>query len=906
MATKQPKTTGPKAAAGDSARGAHQSVDALEHKADERSFIPSREDAGLESDAVAGRPAALSVPLNPVVHRGQDPELFWLGKYGDGDDRRTLDIDIRSLYRHEHIAPETLIARLYRLKSRSDTQHELFVNELHGNPLALDEEQKPGAYYHRKDKWQNRLIQGDSLLVMTSLLEREGMAGQVQCIYIDPPYGIDYKSNWQMRIGDRRMPEADPDDALSGEAEVIKAFRDTWELGIHSFLSYLRDRLLVAKELLSTSGSCFVQISDQNVHLVKSVMEEVFGSDCYVVTFPVKKKGSQKSSLIDPVNDYVLWFSRSPRDSGSVKFRKLYEPRELDAETLSEFKLVELTDGTYHTLASVPVGGESRDYRLAPQLLFKEAKGARLFRPWPITNGGERANQMDPIEFDGKTFRPPKNRCWSYRSRDNGQGDIPMLRLREAGRLFASGESLDGKRYLDDFPFKERSNWWDGLGGAADPMYVVQTNDEIIKRCVLMTTDPGDLVLDPTCGSGTTAFVAEGWGRRWITIDTARIALSVAKTRLMTATFPWYRLVDTEGEDIRHGFHYKKVQRLMLGDIANNTPPDTVDLFDQPEIDRKKLRVAGPFTVETLQGFEPLAPEAIDHANASTDNVQRFTERVFEHLKHAGIKNGIRNEMAVFNRVDLVNEESGALHAEGWYASEKGGVKGEKKAYLHIGPQFGTVSRQAVNQAIRACRDRADADWLVILGFGFESDIDNRAVTVKHGSFEVTKVRMHDDLMQEGLIKKDKKAASFVTIGEPEIGLVESTMPDGRAARQVEIRGLDIYDPVKDEVKPRSAADINYWMVDDDYDGANFIARQVFFCGGDADEFDKFRRGLTNLAAAGLKARAERTLRVEIDEEAFARVYGFRSHPIPAEKGRRVAVRVISQFGEESTKVITL
>jgi adenine-specific DNA-methyltransferase len=348
--------------------------------------------------------------------------------------------------------------------------------------------------------------------------------------------------------------------------------------------------------------------------------------------------------------------------------------------------------------------------------------------------------------------------------------------------------------------------------------------------------------------------------------------------------------------------HLQDLPHVTLKSIVNSEPPETETLYDQPEIDRKKLRVAGPFTVETLQSFEPLAPDAIDAANASMDNVQRFTERIFEHLKHAGIKNGIRNETAVFNRVDMINEDSGALHAEGWYGSDKG----EKKAYFHIGPQFGTVSRQAVNTAIRACRDRADADWLVILGFGFESDIENRNVTLKVGSFEVTKVRMHDDLMQDGLIKKDKKAASFVTIGEPEVGLVDAVLADGKSARQVEIKGLDIYDPIKDEVKGRSVADINYWMVDDDYDGANFIARQVFFCGGDADEFDKFKRGLSSLAAAGLKAKVERTLRVEIDDEAFARVYGFRSHPIPADRGRRVAVRVISQFGEESTKVVRL
>jgi len=365
----------------------------------------------------------------------------------------------------------------------------------------------------------------------------------------------------------------------------------------------------------------------------------------------------------------------------------------------------------------------------------------------------------------------------------------------------------------------------------------------------------------------------------------------------MIATFPWYKLADVAGQDIRHGFVYKTVPHVTLKSLANNEPPDTETLFDQPEQDKKKLRVSGPFTVETLQSFEPMAPDRIAEANTAMDNVQRFMDRVFEHLKTAGIKNGDRNETAVFNRVDTINDDEGALHAEGWYNT----AKGEAKAYLHIGPQFGAVSRAAVNAAIKACRQRADADWLVLLGFGFESDVDNRNVTMKVGGFEVTKVRMHDDLMQEGLIKKDKKAASFVTIGEPDVGVIRH----GDTA-QIEIRGLDIYDPVKDEVKGRSVADISYWMVDDAYDGSNFVATQVFFCGGDADEFDKFKRGLHNLAVASTKRNAERTLKIVLDDEAFERVYGFQSHPIAAFKGKKVAVRVISQFGEESTKVVTL
>jgi adenine-specific DNA-methyltransferase len=488
-----------------------------------------------------------------------------------------------------------------------------------------------------------------------------------------------------------------------------------------------------------------------------------------------------------------------------------------------------------------------------------------------------------------------------------------MYKLLAARRVQASTNSLGYVRFLDDFPAFALSNVWTDIGGIQSRLdkkvYNVQTSTTAIQRCMLMTTDPGDLVLDPTCGSGTTAHVAEQWGRRWITSDTSRIALNIAKTRLMTATYPWYRLADISGEDIRHGFVYKTVPHVTLKSIANGDPPETETLFDQPEVDKKKLRVAGPFTVETLQGFEPLAPEAIAQANVGIANVQRFADRIFEHLKPAGIKNGLKNETAVFNRVDAINEQmgdGGALHAEGWYDTRKGGTGGERKAYFHIGPQFGTVSKKAVNDAILACRRRADADWLVILGFGFESDVDNRNVTLRLGSFEVTKVRMHDDLMQDGLIKKDKKAASFVTIGEPDIAPVPATLPGGEAAIAIEIRGLDLYDPIADEVKPRNAADIAYWMVDEHYDGANFVATQVFFCGGDHDEFDKFRRGLSMLALASAKSKLERTLKLEIDDEAFERVYGLRSHPIAADKGRRVAVRVISQFGEESTKVLTL
>ena len=564
----KPKPAVKRATAGDSNKGANQPVDALVHKADERLFIPSREEAGQEADALAGRPATHAVPLNPVTTRGQDPELYWLGKYGADDAQQQLDIDIRSLYRHEHIEPEQLIARLYTLKNRDDKQNDLFVNELHGNPLALDELDKPVAYYRRQDKWRNRLIQGDSLLVMTSLLEREGMAGAVQCIYIDPPYGIKYGSNWQMRQNDRNVKDG-ADENLSGEPEVIKAFRDTWELGIHSYLSYLRDRLLVAKELLSASGSCFVQISDENVHLVRSLMDEVFGSEnfCSLIGFR-KTSGAGSLSLgtdvLASTCDYLIWYAKD-KEMAKSKFHQLYVTKAA-GEGEGGYTYIELADGSRRRMTA----DEREDVASLPN-------GARVFTADNLTSQSGVDKTRYPVELEGRTFVPQKG-VWKT-------SEAGMQSLLAKRRVMVVGNTPRYVRYFEDFPVQSINNFWDDttIAGFADAkMYVVQTTAKVIQRCILMTTDPGDLVLDPTCGSGTTAHVAEQWGRRWITSDTSRIALNIAKTRLITATYPWYKLADTSGEDIRHGFIYKTVPHVTLKSIANNEPAETETLFDHP------------------------------------------------------------------------------------------------------------------------------------------------------------------------------------------------------------------------------------------------------------------------------------------------------------------------------------
>jgi len=850
-------------------------IKAYKH-ADKRPHTPSTEEAGMEQNNPKVRSVEqIDLPKNPVVHRGQDPELFWMNKYGADETDDRLQVDIRSLYRHEHISPEMLINGLYKLKKDVDDKGQLSLIDAFGNSFEMDELDKPTSYYTHQDGWSNRLIQGDSLLVMTSLLEREGMAGKVQCIYMDPPYGIKYGSNWQMQLNKRDVKDGN-DDYLTGEPEMIKAYRDTWELGIHSYLSYLRDRLLVAKELLTESGSCFVQISDENVHLVRSLMDEIFGSENFVNQITFFKTASQTASVLPSTADYIIWYSKSKE---LVKYRQLYFEKSLETDASGVYSWVELKTGERRRMTSE----EKNNPKLLPE-------NSKIFRLDNMTSQSGGETTRFPVEMNGKTLVSGKG-YW----KTNKLGIENLIKKK---RVTPSGITLAYIRYIDDFPVYPISNLWTDTGTGSftdEKRYVVQTGIKTIQRCLLMTTDPGDLVLDPTCGSGTTAYVAEQWGRRWITIDTSRIALNIAKTRLITALFPYYYLYDevhrglvvngaghANAADIRNGFVYITVPHITLKSLANDEPAETETLYDQPKEDKSRIRVSGPFTVETLQNYEPIPPDELEKKDTEATDVTGFEQKIFEHLKSAGVKNGLKNETAVFTRVEPL--ASAFIHAEGFYQTEKG----ERKAYFHIGPQFGTVSKQAVNEAVKECRNRGGADWLIILGFSFESDISNVTETTSVGTFEVTKVRMADDLLQEGLLKKDKKAASFMTIGEPDIKVHKS----GDSVT-VEIAGMDIYDPIKDEVKSFNREDIAYWMVDDNYDGANFVVKQVFFCGGD-DEFDKWRRAL------------EKTVKVEIDEEAWSRLYKHTSHPITYKKGKKIAVRVISQFGEESTKVLSL
>lgn len=854
-------------------------VEAIRHENETRAAIPTQELAGTEPQPQTEK--AQYDTFRHEFNRGRDPELYWLNKYANDDS--TLQIDIRSLYVHEDINPEMLISNLYTLKERSKNQDQtsLFDNDLFNVRTTVEQDyERIADYYQHSDKWKNRLIQGDSLLVMNSLLQRENMAGKVQCIYIDPPYGIKYGSNWQMKLNSRDVK--DNDENLSGQPEMIKAFRDTWELGIHSYLSYLRDRLVLARELLTQSGSVFVQISDDNVHLVRSLLDEVFGSENFVSQIVYTKAAGFATTTISNVADFILWYAK---DSDNMKVRKLFNDKKLE-EHRDKYNTIELSDKTTITINEwEKQNNKTFIYENRPQ-------GSRVFRVSNMSSQGL-SSTPQPYEFEGKIYNPSSGGHWK------ANYPIGLDRLKIAGRIVKMKNNLGYKMYFDDFQCVEINNIWNDVFGiqsrSDEKQYVVQTSPKVIQRCILMTTDPGDLVLDPTCGSGTTAYVAEQWGRRWITIDTSRIAFNIAKKRLTTAVFPYYELFDKDNHDIRQGFVYKKVPHITLKSLANNEPAAEEILYDQPLEDKKRMRVSGPFTVETLQNLNVLSPESLELHNAEADENREFQDRIFSHLQSSGIINGDKSQKALFHSLEPVSNPY--LNARGWYTDSDGA---ERLAYFHIGPKFGTVSKQAVLRAKQEMMAKASqgASWLVILGFSFEDNVSSDKVdTQRFGVFNVSKVRMHDDLMQDGLLKKGSNNGTFVIIGEPDIALVDN---------RVEIRGLDIYDPITDIVKPRSVADIAYWEMDSDYNGTHFVASSIHFCGGDKKEFESWRKGLNNISSQLTRRNAERTLRLEFNDEIWDTLYDYRSEPIPYRPGRKICVRVVSQFGEEASKVIEM
>lgn len=780
-----------------------------------------------------------------------DPYLSWAGKKeGIGFEAPNV-----SLHIHERIDPQR-IAKSF-LKKREFEQISLFEDPFTDLPLF-----KAANFYEHEQGWSNRLIGGDSLLVMNSLLQKEGMAGKVQMIYMDPPYGIKYNSNFQPFLNKRDVKDRDED--IPAEPEMIKAFRDTWELGIHSYLTHLYDRLTLAKELLHDSGSVFVQISDENIHHVKELLDEIFGPEnlCSVITFA--KTSGFSPILLSNVSDYVLWYAK---DKKQVKYRQLYKDKS-EGRGINVYQWVELTDGTRRKLAKE----EKEDVSLIP-------KNAKIFRLSDICSQGE-TGSLQEFVFEGKTYLPRRGTHWST-SVDG------LNKLVKENRIMLSAGYPNYVRYLEDYPVTPTSNLWEdtGTGSFTDPkIYVVQTGSKTIQRCLLMSTDPGDLVLDPTCGSGTTAYVAEQWGRRWITCDTSRVAITLAKQRLMTAKFEYYELAHPE-EGLSSGFMYKNVPHITLGSIANDEPAKSETLYDQPIIDKNKIRVSGPFTVEAvpslrikpLQGIElkfPIAGTELGRIG-ETSNISQWIDE----LKATGIR-AIGGKMIQFQRIDMF---PGAKYLHASAEILIGDKMASEKAVISFGPSYGPIDQVQVEEALKEAMSLADLPtYIIFASFHFDPEAAKDIDLINQGEtgFIVLKAQMSVDLLTSDLRKKRSSNESYWLIGQPDIELIKT-----EGSFQVKVNGFDYYNPVTGEIESGSEKQIAMWMLDTDYDEQSILPEQVFFPVTDSN------RDWTKLAKA---------LNGEVDSELLERFTGTISLPFKAGTNNKIAVKIVDNRGIES------
>lgn len=859
-------------------------VEATKHK-DKRKNIPTEELSDfVKSDEK--KPTKVLYPRDPSL----DPQLVWKGK--DEQDAQDLVVPAMPIYIQEKIHPKALIENLRRTTERPEDEPELTLFE-DFNGLEFEQEI---SFYEHEHSWSNRMILGDSLLAITSLSEKEGLKGKVQMIYVDPPYGIRFGSNWQVSTRKRDVKDSRAED-ITRQPEQVKAFRDTWQDGINSYLAYLRDRLVAARELLTDSGSIFVQIGDENVHRVRSLMDEVFGDDnfCSIISF--SKTAGASTNLLASVYDFIIWYAK---DRQQTKYRQLYTQKIAGGAGAAKYDQLELPDGTRRPM----IAAERQDPSTIPP-------GSRPFRFDNLTSQRPaQGTDLTSFVFEGQTFTPGRG---TFKTDKSG-----LEKLASARRLAQTGRSLSYVRFLDDFPAFPISNAWMDIGGIqsrADPkVYVVQTATEAVKRCLLMTTDPGDLVFDPTCGAGTTAVVAEQWARRWITADTSRVALALARTRLMTARYPYYLLADSpEGvkrqmeidgkvpdeipqtkEDPRKGFVYRTVSHVTLRSIANNPAikegmshkeidtattrhADKEVLIDHPFEDNGRVRVTGPFTVESLSPHRMLSPDEERPLREFTEEYDagQFEQSILENLKKAGVQNTIRNERLMF---DTLEPYAGRyLQGAGDFTEKDGNVK---RVAVAIGPEHGTVGKDLLREAAKEARRGEGFDMVVVCGFAFDPAVPEAAK--EYGELTVLPTRMNPDLtMGEELLKKTGSGNLFMVFGEPDLDVQQQ---DGQVT--VEIRGLDIYDPTTGEIRSSSTDDIACWLVDTNYNTESFFVRHAYFTGGDTP-YDKLKRAL----------------KAEIDEAAWESLYSTKSRPFSKPDTGRIAVKVINHYGDEVLKV---
>ncbi len=817
-----------------------------------------------------------------------DPALQWAGK----TEHTSFEVPTLSLHVHERIDPKTIIeavrSRDVGARRAVPLQLGLFEKLEENPPLreAID-------FYKHDHNWSNRLIAGDSLLVMNSLLEKEGMAGQVQMVYIDPPYGIRYGSNFQPFVNKRDVKDGKDED-LTQEPEMIRAFRDTWELGIHSYLTYLRDRLLLARELLHESGSCFVQISDENVHLVRNLMDEVFGAEHFVSLITFRKKTMPLGTkYLEETCDYLLFYAKS---KDNLKYRHLY--RVMDTQGDPHWNIAEFPNGTRRQLT----GEEIDNYALVGE----EFVPCQLVSMSPI---GFTVARVFPIEVDGREFTPATGKSW----KTDKEG---AERLKHAKRLvpYQGGDRLRYLLKLSDYPISPITTLWDDTSAPTSMRYVVETSVKVISRCMLLTTDPGDLVLDPTCGSGTTAYVAEQWGRRWITCDSSRVAITLAKQRLMTALFNYYELARPK-EGVSSGFVYKTVPHVTLGSIANNEPPAQETLYDQPKVDNSRARVTGPFTVEAVPApmVRPIAdvgatgrsPLPGDQSIARSGETLRQAEWRDELLK-TGVR-GKNGQMILFSRVEPLSGTRW-LHADaetvpnnrGADSVREGGVAyaSPQRVVISFGPEHAPLEQRQVEMAWEEARTLNPKPAIILFAaFQFDpeaaKDIDE--LTQDKTGMTFLKVQMNTDLLTDDLKKKRASNQSFWLIGQPDVELrpaKKSLIPNPQSAMyEVEVHGFDYYNTKTGAIESGDTGKIALWMLDTDYDGRSLYPRQVFF--PMADENDGW-------------ARLAKNLKAEIDLALIEAYRGTVSLPFAPGEHKRVAVKIVDDRGIESLKIVEI
>jgi len=807
----------------------------------------------LEAESLEGAKAAAS-----RLKAMSGPFLNWSGKA----ERSEFEVPTLPLFIHERLSTSAVIETLKGHKKGME-QLALFADPQHS---ITDQVLK--AYEHR-DKWVNRMILGDSMVVMNSLLNYEGMAGQVQMIYMDPPYGVKFGSNFQPFVRKRDVKHGD-DDHMTYEPEMVQAYRDTWELGGHSWLTYMRDRLYMAKELLANTGSIFLQINDENVHHAREIMDEVFGKDNFVSQINFQTTSGFETSTVATLGDFLLWYAK---DKTQVKVRKLFQ-KQVPVLGEGNARWVLLPDGTYRGVSAEERRGETQI-----------PLGSRPYKPDNILSQGV-SKEPQPFEHEGKKYTPGGNSHWKAHYPSG------MERLAHAGRIHVAKNSIQYRRFHDDFSYQEIGNiWTDTITGSftADKIYVVQTNLKVIERCLQLTTDPGDLVFDPTCGSGTTAYVAEQWGRRWITTDVSRVPLALARQRLLTATYKYYELRDELRGPVS-GFVYKRKQNkkgeevggivphITLKSIANNEPPAEEVLVDRPEIVRNITRVTGPFVVEatipTPMGWEQedTMPLEIKEDQAA------FGDRMLEVLRKVKTLRLPGNRKVVLKNVRLPAKTL-SLSAEAIANGENSGsdeISGKPVAFV-FGPENGAVSEHLVFEAAREAHGK-DYAHLFVLGFGIEPNA--RMLVEKCNDvmgIAATYVEATRDLMMGDLLKNMRSSQVFSVCGLPEVEINRDS--DGKY--QVKLLGVDVFDPVTMNSDSRPGDDVPAWFLDTDYNGQVFHVCQAFFPRTSA---------WNNLKKA---------IKTDYSSDVWDHLAGDESAPFEGGDHGRIAVKVIDDRGNE-------